>query len=97
MCVNALTEINKTYPNLSFFFFFFRVRCLWKKKLDDLQGFLQLKMVTLKLRPGDYESHPTYVSSSSQKKFTYFSVVGAEADANYNSYIIFYGNVFCLL
>lgn len=54
-------------------------------------------MVTLKLRPGDYESHPTYVSSSSQKKFTYFSVVGAEADTNYNSYIIFYGNVFCLL
>ena len=28
------------------------------------------------------------------KKITYFPVVGAEADANYNSYIIFYGNVF---
>lgn len=68
MCVNALTEINKTYPNLSFFLFFPSQVLLEKKKLDDLRGFLQLKMVTLKLRPGDYESHPTYVSSPSQKK-----------------------------
>lgn len=38
MCTNALTKINKTNPNLSF------LSQVLLEKLDNLWGFLQLKM-----------------------------------------------------
>lgn len=87
MCMNALTKINKTNPNLSF------LESSAPGKAGQSLGISSIKSVTLKLRPGYYKSNPTFVSSSSQKS-QISSVVTAEEGTNYNSYIIFYGNVF---
>lgn len=65
MCKNALTKINKTNPNLSFFLFFFSVEVLLKKKGGPSLGISSIKNVTLKLKSGYYKS--TFVSSPSQK------------------------------
>lgn len=43
MCVNALTEINKTYPNLSFFFFFFPSEVPLEKKAGRSSGISSIK------------------------------------------------------
>lgn len=88
MCVNALTKINKTSSNLSFF----ESQVLLEKTGKSL-GISSIKEVTQKLRPGYYKAHPTFLSSCSQKA-SYFPVVTADAGANYDSYIIFYVNVF---
>lgn len=94
MCMNAFAKINKTNPNL----FFFVLESGAPGKAGQSSGISSIKNVTLKLRPGYYKPHCTFVSSSSQnekkKKITYFSVVSAEAGTNYNSYIISYVNVF---
>lgn len=61
MCMNALTKINRTNPNLSF------LSQVLLEKTGQSLGISSIKNVTLKLRPGYYEYHPTFVSSSSQK------------------------------
>lgn len=68
MCMNALTILIKINPNLS--------GSLFKSgapgKAGQSTGISSIKNTTLTLKPGYYKTHPTFVSSRSQK-YVFFS------------------------
>lgn len=61
------------------------------QKPSSLLGISSIKNVTLKLRPGYYESPALFFHL--QTGITYFCVVAAAAGTNYDAYIISYVNV----